>query len=73
MPTEIDVYKEHVINLSKDYSLLFDKCAKLEKKCEVLEDRILLLESLLEGKRINSPALQISFVSKMLSLSLIHI
>lgn len=24
MPTEIDVYIEHVISLSKDYSILFD-------------------------------------------------
>ena len=37
MPTEIDVYIEHVISLSKDYSILFDKYIKLEEKCRILE------------------------------------
>ena len=35
MPTEIDVYIEHVISLSKDYNVLFDKFIKLEEKCRV--------------------------------------
>ena len=43
MPTEIDVYIEHVISLSKDYSILFDKYIKLEEKYRILEERILLL------------------------------
>lgn len=63
MPTEIDVYIEHVISLSKDYSILFDKYIKLEEKCRILEERILLLE----GKRTASPALQISFVRDLLN------
>ena len=63
MPTEIDVYIEHVISLSKDYSILFDKYIKLEEKCRILEERILLLE----GKRTAPPALQISFVRGMLN------
>ena len=41
MPTEIDVYIEHVISLSKDYSILFDKYIKLEEKCRILEDNML--------------------------------
>ena len=51
MPTEIDVYIEHVISLSKDYSILFDKYIKLEEKCRILEERILeiMLESMDEG------------------------
>lgn len=63
MPTEIDVYIEHVISLSKDYSILFDKYIKLEEKCRILEERILLLE----GKRTASAALQISFVRDLLN------
>lgn len=63
MPTEIDVYIEHVISLSKDYSILFDKYIKLEEKCRILEERILLLE----GKRTASPALQISFARDLLN------
>lgn len=63
MPTEIDVYIEHVISLSKDYSILFDKYIELEEKCRILEEKILLLE----GKRTASPALQISFVRDLLN------
>lgn len=63
MPTEIDVYIEHVISLSKDYNVLFDKFIKLEEKCRILEERILLLEE----KRTSSPALQISFVRDVLN------
>ena len=63
MPTEIDVYIEHVISLSKDYSILFDKYIKLEEKCRILEERILLLE----GKRTASPALRISFARDLLN------
>lgn len=63
MPTEIDVYIEHVISLSKDYSILFDKYIKLEEKCRILEERILLLE----GKRTASAALQISFARGVLN------
>lgn len=63
MPTEIDVYIEHVISLSKDYSILFDKYIKLEEKCRILEERILLLE----GKRTASLALQISFARDLLN------
>lgn len=63
MPTEIDVYIEHVISLSKDYSILFDKYIKMEEKCRILEDRILLLE----GKRTASAALQVSFVRDVLN------
>ena len=63
MPTEIDVYIEHVISLSKDYSILFDKYIKLEEKCRILEERILLLEA----KTTASPALQISFASDLLN------
>ena len=62
MPTEIDVYIEHVISLSKDYSILFDKYIKLEEKCRILEERILLLE----GKRTASHSLQISFARDLL-------
>ena len=63
MPTEIDVYIEHVISLSKDYSILFDKYIKLEEKCRILEERILLWE----GKRTASPALQIPFARDLLN------
>ncbi len=63
MLTEIDVYIEHVISLSKDYNVLFDEFIKLEEKCRILEERILLLEE----KRTSSPALQISFVRDVLN------
>ena len=57
MPTEIDVYIEHVISLSKDYSILFDKYIKLEEKYRILEESILWFE----GQRPASPALQVAF------------
>lgn len=63
MLTEIDVYIEHVISLSKDYNVLFDEFIKLEEKSRILEERILLLEE----KRTSSPALQISFVRDVLN------
>lgn len=63
MPTEIDAYIEHVISLSKDYNILFDKYMDLMERCKDLEDRVFFLE----GKRTVSPVLQVSFAREVLS------
>lgn len=62
MPTEIDAYIEHVISLSKDYNILFDKYMNLVERCKDLEDRVFFLEE----RRTASPVLQVSFVREVL-------